>query len=50
MSLHLNRQCQRAQKPDAIPNPFLVGRCGAWFLVTVEANRVARRCGERAYM
>ena len=25
MSLHLNRQCQRAQKPDALPNPFFSG-------------------------
>jgi hypothetical protein len=30
MSLHLNQQCQRAQKTDALPNPFLLGRSGAW--------------------
>src|SRR3546814_13034864 len=31
MSLHLNRQCQRAQKTDALVNPFVSGR--PWRLV-----------------
>gem|GEM_PF-5013139 len=50
MSLHLNQQCQRAQKPDAFPNPFLVERSCAWFMVTVVANQMVRRCGGVAYM
>src|SRR4051812_18470790 len=45
MSLHLNQQCQRAQKTDALPNPFLVGRSGAWSLVTATTNQPVHRCG-----
>ena len=34
MSLHLDQQCQRAQKTDALAYPLLEGDPGAWFLVT----------------
>jgi hypothetical protein len=50
MSLHLLQQCQRAQKTDASSYPLLEGDLGAWFLVTVEADRLARRSGEQPYM
>ena len=50
MSLHLDQQCQRAQKPDAFGFPLLEGDRGAWFSVTEAADRVARRCGDGAYM
>ena len=50
MSLHLYQQCQRAQKPDATPNPFLSGRVSAWFLVTVEATVSATAAVRGLYM
>jgi hypothetical protein len=43
-------QCQRASKTDALASLILEGYRGAWFLVTVEANRVAHRVGGVASM
>jgi hypothetical protein len=50
MSLHLYQQCQRAQKPDATPNPFLSGRFSAWFMVTSEATVSATAAVRGLYM
>jgi hypothetical protein len=50
MSLHQNHNVKERKRPTPYLTPFLVGRSGAWFLVTVEANRVAHRCGGVASM
>jgi hypothetical protein len=50
MSLHLYQQCQRAQKPDAKSHPFLLGRSGAWFMVTSEATVSATAAVRGLYM
>ena len=50
MSLHLNRQCQRAQNTDTVVNPPFSGQPGIWFLVTGKANQVAHRVGGVASM
>ena len=34
MSLHLDQQCQRAQKTDALADPLLGDDPGVWFLMT----------------
>ena len=42
----LTNNVKERKRPTPWPTLFLEGDPGAWFLVTVEANRVAHRCGD----
>ena len=50
MSLHLTNNVKERKRPTPSVTLFLEGDPCAEILVTAEANRVARRCGEGAYM
>ena len=50
MSLHQNHNVKERQKPTHRPTPIYRGDLCALLLVTVAPFRVARRCGEGAYM
>ncbi len=46
MSLHLTYNVKEPTKTTPSQSLFLEGDPGAWISVTVEANRVVRRCGD----